>query len=158
MAAPRRPSFKYSDPQQQKVFEVSPEYGEVERKKILLLEDDPDFMIVLRELLATNSYQVIAARDGVEGLKQIMAEDFDVIICDLLMPNLPGDMFYVAVERTRPHLCKRFIFMTGHKGDPKFDAFIRRVGAVMVWKPFQLQDLLDAIKVVLQKTQRSGAG
>ena len=66
-------------------------------------------------------------------------------------PNLSGDMFYMAVERTKPNLCKRFIFMTGHKGDPKIDAFIRKVRGLMLWKPFELHDLQATIEAILKK-------
>jgi DNA-binding NarL/FixJ family response regulator len=94
---------------------------------------------------------VIRVPSGVEGLKHIMAVDFHVILCDLVMPNLPGDMFYLAVERIKPQLCKRFIFMTGHGADPKWDAFIRKVRGLVLFKPFPLHDLLAAIHNVLQK-------
>jgi DNA-binding NarL/FixJ family response regulator len=80
-----------------------------------------------------------------------MATDFSIILCDMVMPNFPGDMFYAAVERVRPKLCKRFIFMTGHQGDRKIEEFIRRIRGLMLWKPFQMTILFDTIKVVLNK-------
>jgi two-component system, NtrC family, sensor kinase len=80
-----------------------------------------------------------------------LKQDYDVLLCDMIMPGFPGDMFYRAVELSRPHLCKRFLFMTGHNGDPQIDAFIRSVRGLMIWKPFQLHELLRALKVVLEK-------
>ena len=62
-----------------------------------------------------------------------------------------------AVERVRPHLCKRFIFMTGHTGDKEIDTFIRGVRGLMLWKPFQIHEVLDAIKIVLRKASSSGS-
>jgi CheY-like chemotaxis protein len=123
------------------------------RTRILLLEDDPDFCGVLRELLDPIRYEVTQVDNGVEGLKKIASADFDIVLCDMMMPTLPGDMFYLAVERTKPYLCKRFIFMTGHRGDPKWDAFVRKVGGLMLWKPIQVRDLLDGIESVLKKAQ-----
>lgn len=157
-SAPRRSPLKYRDqPQQTRVFELSAEeYGTLERKQVLVLEDDLELTLLLREVLQANSFQVVTAKDGVEGLKHVMAGDFDVILCDLMMPNLPGDMFYLAVQRARPHLAKRFVFMTGHRADPKWDAFARKVGALILWKPFQMQDLLDALQGVIRKTRRAG--
>jgi two-component system, NtrC family, sensor kinase len=84
-------------------------------------------------------------------VREIMARDFDLILCDLVMPNLPGDMFYLAVERTKQHLCKRFVFMTGHRADPKWDGFIRKVGGVVIWKPFSLPKLVTMMQQVLSK-------
>jgi DNA-binding response OmpR family regulator len=154
--AQQRSPLKYRDePQQTRVFELSTaEYGPLDRKQVLVLEDDLELTLVLKEVLHAHSFQVITAKDGVEGLKHVLAGDFDAILCDLLMPNLPGDMFYLAVQRVRPHLAKRFIFMTGHRADPKWDAFARKVGALILWKPFQMSDLIDALHGVIRKTRR----
>ena len=122
-------------------------------KRVLLLEDDKDFSMILDAFLESEGFKVTQVANGVEGLKQVMGADFDLILCDMLMPNLAGDMFYTAVERTKPHLCKRFIFMTGHRGDPKWDAFARKVGPVMLFKPFELHILLESVFSILRKTQ-----
>lgn len=123
----------------------------LEPKKILLLEDDKDLAPMLECFLKTNSFQVTTVSNGVQGLRKIMESDFDVILCDMVMPNLPGDMFYLAVERTKPGLCKRFLFMTGHAADPKWDSFIRKVNGVILWKPFELHELMERIALVLNK-------
>lgn len=123
-------------------------------RRLLLLEDDPDLTRLLTDFLAAEGFEVVCVKNGVEGLKHIMADDFDIVLCDMVMPHLPGDMFYVAVERVRPHICKRFVFMTGHKGNPKIDAFIREVKGLVLWKPFQMCDLLDAIRSILRKSGR----
>lgn len=120
----------------------------LDRRKILLLEDDPQFRDIMRDFLAESGYEVIAVQNGVEGVHEVLASDFEVILCDMMMPTLPGDMFYRAVERMRPHLCDRFIFMTGHRGNPKVSDFIRSVHGTMLAKPFQVEDLLELIAFV----------
>jgi DNA-binding response OmpR family regulator len=120
-------------------------------KRILMLEDDKDLAALLECFLHTNSFQVTTVSNGVQGLRKIMESDFDVILCDLVMPNLPGDMFYLAVERTKPRLCKRFLFMTGHVADPKWDSFIRKVDGVILRKPFELHELMERVTSVLKK-------
>lgn len=124
-------------------------------KKCLVLDDDDQFLAIMTDFLQSQNWQVHCAQSGVEGLKKIMADDFDLVICDMVMPSLPGDMFYLAVERTKPRLCRRFVFITGHKGDPKIDAFIRRVGGLMLFKPFQMHELQMAIQSVLRKAARA---
>ena len=119
-----------------------------ESRKVLLLEDDPDFRDIMTEFLSGNGYKVIGVQNGVEGVHEILASDFEVILCDMMMPTLPGDMFYRAVERMRPHLCDRFIFMTGHRGDPKVNDFIQSVRGTMLAKPFQVDDLLELIAFI----------
>jgi DNA-binding response OmpR family regulator len=122
------------------------------RKHILLLEDEGGLTDVLKTHLEMNGYEVSAVASGVEGLKLVMGRDFDVIICDMMMPTLAGDMFYIAVERIKPHLCKRFVFMSGFKGEKKIDDFIRKIQGILLWKPFEMNDLMDTIQLVLRTT------
>jgi DNA-binding NtrC family response regulator len=120
----------------------------LDRRKVLLLEDDDDFKSIMKEFLRTNGFEVVAVQNGVEGVHEVLASDFEVILCDMMMPTLPGDMFFRAVERMRPHLCDRFIFMTGHRGNPKITDFIKNVNGTMLAKPFQVDDLLEMIAFV----------
>jgi len=46
-------------------------------------------------------------------------------------------------------LCRRFVFMTGHKADPKWDNFIREIGGLILWKPFQMHELVEAVQTVM---------
>lgn len=116
-----------------------------------MLEDDEQFAFILGEYLQTHQLRVTRVSSGVDGLKKVLSEDFDIILCDMLMPTLPGDMFYRAVERTNSKLCKRFVFMTGHKGNPNLDAFVRKIGGVMIFKPFEMHVLMETIRGVLRR-------
>jgi DNA-binding response OmpR family regulator len=117
----------------------------VQTKRILLLEDDEELKAIVKEYLEANLYEVIAVSNGVAGVREILAGDFQAIVCDMLMPTLPGDMFYMAVERVRPHLCPKFIFMTGLHNNPKIVEFIKRINGTMLPKPFRMDDLLEMI-------------
>ena len=120
-------------------------------KTVLMLEDDPHCAEMLRQFLESQSFQVTWVTNGADGVRKILNYDFDVVLCDLAMPHLPGDMFYMAVERTKAHLCHRFIFMTGYSANPKYEAFIRKVQAPVLFKPFLLSDLLNMIDLIFIK-------
>ncbi|MBI3413909.1 MAG: response regulator [Verrucomicrobia bacterium] len=120
-------------------------------KTILIVDDEADFVELTKLHLEGAGYLVESAFDGVQGIKKIMASNYAVILCDMMMPNLAGDKFYLAVERVKPELCKRFIFVTGHRGDPKMDAFIRKVRGLILWKPFQIHVLLETIQAIEKK-------
>ena len=140
---------------QEKTHEIEDDDLPPAKKKVLILDDDENLTDLLREFLEASDYQVATVSTGVDGIKKVMNESFDAVVCDMMMPHMPGDMFYKAVERTKPGLCKRFIFMTGHKGNPKIDEFIRSVKGLMLWKPFEMHMLLEALKGVIAKQERA---
>lgn len=143
-------------PPEEKTHVMPEGLGTPDPQTVLILEDDPVLAGMLKDFLHEKNFLVTHVTGGAEGVQKIMAADFDVILCDMVMPGFPGDMFYRAVERSRPQLCKRFIFMTGHTGDPKIDSFIRKVHGLMLWKPFQIHEVLEAIKAVTRKPSPSG--
>lgn len=128
---------------------------ELEIKRILLLDDDLELADTLKALLESRNYVVTTVKNGVEGLREVMALDFDVIICDILMPAMAGDMFYLAVERTKPDLCRRFIFVTAYADDPKVQSFLSRVDALTLVKPVNTDELVHTISQVLRRGQET---
>src|SRR6266513_2238301 len=118
-------------------------------RRVLLLEDRDDFREVLRDHLVLRSYEVTSVPNGVEGLREIMSGAIDLIICDMMMPKVGGEMFYWAVTRVRPATARRFIFFTGHQNNPAIEFFFRRVNATVLRKPFRLAALDSAIENVL---------
>ncbi len=126
----------------------SPEAADTRRKKILILEDDEEFNTILKQSLEGDDFEVVSVPNGADGIREILASDFGAIVCDIMMPNLPGDMFYLAVERMRPQLCSRFIFISGYKGNRRTAEFIQRIRGTLLRKPFHVDDLLDLIHFV----------
>lgn len=137
--------------------EHPPETSELDIKSVLLLDDDAGLADALKELLEAHNFVVTTASDGGSGLREVMEMDFDVIICDLLMPGMPGNMFYLAVKTVKPHLADRFLFITGHKGSPRVDEFLRSIAAVVIFKPVLAEELVRMISFVLQKSGRHSA-
>lgn len=135
-------------PSSEPVLRVTAAPGAAVRRKALLLEDDATFREILQAYLAEQGMEVVPVQNGVEGVHEVLASDFDAIICDMQMPTLPGDMFYRAVERMRPHLCDRFIFMTGYRGNTKVNDFVSSVSGIILTKPFQMNDLDELLAFV----------
>src|SRR5204863_460708 len=106
-------------------------------------------------VLYDHVFDVICVKNAVEGLREIMVMDFDVIICDTMMPHLPGSMFYFAVERVKPWMCSRFLFLMGENTDARTHSFVRRTGALTVWKPFEMHVMFETINLVIKKAGQS---
>jgi DNA-binding NtrC family response regulator len=134
-----------------------PPETELEIKRILLLDDDIDLADALKNLLESRNYIVTTVKNGAEGLRELMALDFDVIMCDMVMPSMAGDMFYLAVQKTKPHLCDCFIFLTGHSDIPKVTEFIQRVNGVVLYKPVNSRELVRTISYITNRNRPRSA-
>jgi DNA-binding NarL/FixJ family response regulator len=70
-----------------------------------------------------------------------METDFDVIICNMQMPLMSVEMFYRAVERVKPGLCNRFIFVADAETSRRAEKFIETVDGLLLFKPVKINQL-----------------
>jgi len=122
---------------------------ETENKKILLVEDDPNFGTVLKDYLAMNDYDVTHAKNGMEGFEKFKKDDFDLCILDVMMPYKDG--FTLAKEIREKNQEIPIIFLTAKA--MKEDVLKGyKVGADdYLNKPFDSEVLLMKIKAIMQR-------
>ena len=72
------------------------------KKRILLVDDDPEIVEALRYALENRGYEIIVARDGNQGLVMAEREDPDLVILDMMMPKRSG---FLVLERLRRDAC-----------------------------------------------------
>ncbi|MDT0555151.1 response regulator transcription factor [Patiriisocius hiemis] len=122
---------------------------ETENKKILLVEDDPNFGTVLKDYLAMNDYDVTHAKNGMEGFEKFKKDDFDLCILDVMMPYKDG--FTLAKEIREKNEDVPIIFLTAKA--MKEDVLKGyKVGADdYLNKPFDSEVLLMKIKAIIQR-------
>jgi DNA-binding NarL/FixJ family response regulator len=77
---------------------------------------------------------------------------FDVVLADLQMPQLGGRGLYEQVSEASPQVARRFVFMTGDRARPETQAFLEACGQPSVLKPYELGELLAAIRIAAGKT------
>ena len=75
------------------------------------------------------------------------------------MPAMPGDDVHDLrrAAQLRPHLCRRFIFITGHSGNAKVDEFLKTVDAMVLSKPVNTEELVGAISMILKNSENEEA-
>src|SRR5262249_61797346 len=105
---------------------LEPVIHSLEVKAILVVDDDKQLASALQWILADENFLVDVAFDGEEGLLKVKAHEYDAVICDLKMPKLRGDEFYLKAKELRPSLADRFIFITGFAADPKIALFLTK--------------------------------
>ena len=115
----------------------------------MIVDDNVALAHFFEEILKLHGYDATVVSDGTLALKHALNQPTDVVVCDLQMPKLDGDLFYAAVERATPTLARRFIFITGMANDPRFEKFVNTVEAPVLRKPVAVEKLLDEIRRVL---------
>lgn len=123
------------------------------KHRVLVVDDDVELTLIYQQLLEAYHYEVFTASNGELALKLILAQDVDAVLCDLRMPELEGDLFYGAVERAKPHLCSRFVFITGAADDPKYHAFLSQIKSPVLRKPVVPAKLLAELRKLLEPTR-----
>ncbi len=122
---------------------------ETENKKILLVEDDPNFGTILKDYLAMNDYNVTHAKNGMEGFEKFKKDDYDLCVLDVMMPYKDG--FTLAKEIREKNKDVPIIFLTAKA--LKEDVLKGyKVGADdYLNKPFDSEVLLMKIKAIIQR-------
>jgi DNA-binding response OmpR family regulator len=120
---------------------------------LLLVEDDPNLGLLLQEYLTMKGYPTDRATDGEQGLRQFMAQPYDLCIFDVMMPKKDG--FSLAKEVRMANRDVPIIFLTAKSmKDDTIQGF--KVGADdYLTKPFHNEELLLRIQAVLRRYQRT---
>ncbi len=116
--------------------------------RILIIDDDVLVCRALQRLLRGN--ETIVLNSATEAMHRIQTDIFDVIFCDLMMPEMTGDQLYWKSEKLLPGIGKKFIFITGGAFTPETEEFLGSVPAQVVMKPFGKNSLQQALVDVTQ--------
>jgi CheY-like chemotaxis protein len=117
------------------------------RARVLVIDDDPGVSSGLR-LMLQDSHDVTSVGSGREALELLLgAQDFDVVFCDFVMPDMSGEDVYYALKLNRPGTEGRLVFMTGAVFSPDAERFLGQIDNPRLEKPFHLprvEELLSA--------------
>jgi DNA-binding response OmpR family regulator len=126
---------------------IEPHVSTLELKAIMVVDDDQQLASALQWILADENFLVDVAFDGEEAFLKVKAQEYDAVICDLKMPRLRGEEFYLKAKEIRPS--DRFIFITGFAADLKLALFLTKYQVKYLVKPFPLPGLISCVKELL---------
>ncbi|MDB4991642.1 MAG: hybrid sensor histidine kinase/response regulator [Myxococcaceae bacterium] len=119
--------------------------GQKRRPTVLVVDDESMICELVNDILEED-YDVVSFTDPRAALATLLSGSFDVVVCDLLMPELTGMDLYEQLASQRSDLINRVIFLSGGGFTDGAREFLARVRRPQVKKPFHQSELLDAIE------------
>ncbi len=110
--------------------------------RVLIVDDEPDIASLIGEVLG-GDHQVRVLTSGRQAVDEILAADppWDLVLCDVMMPDLGGRQLWEEVARRRQDLVERLVFLTGGAFSAEAQAFVDEAGARVLCKPLHARDL-----------------
>jgi phosphate regulon transcriptional regulator PhoB len=123
-------------------------------KRILVIEDDPDIVELLRYNLEKEDFQVYAATDGKTGLELVRRGSADLLILDLMLPQLSGIEVCKEIRKSQEHETLPIIMLTA-RGEETDRVLGLELGADdYVTKPFSVREMVARVKALLRRSER----
>ena len=124
--------------------------------KVLLVDDEQEFIEVLSKRLEMRDLDTSVALDGEEALQAVQDEEPDVMLLDLRMPGMDGMEVLRRIKKAYPKV--PIVMLTGH-GSRKDEEEARRLGAyAYLQKPVELQRLSEILREAFEKTSAGASG
>jgi DNA-binding response OmpR family regulator len=122
---------------------------------ILVAEDNAALGALAEEVLSSQGYRVIVAKDGTEAVRLFSEnpERFALVFLDVVMPKLGGPEAFSQMVAIRPNL--PVIFASGHAAETASLNSTMPTGAVFLQKPYMPQSLAESVRAVLDRKQKT---
>jgi DNA-binding NtrC family response regulator len=114
------------------------------REKVLLVDDDKDFLNILSERMQTRGMEVHTAASAKEALKLLETESYDAVLLDLMMPEMGGLEALQIIKEKKPEI--QVILLTGHASVSKGVEAIKLGAMDFVLKPARMEELTEKIQ------------
>ncbi|MDH5676976.1 MAG: ATP-binding protein [Myxococcales bacterium] len=118
------------------------------RCRILVIDDEPEVGRSLQRMLK-REHDVTLTTSGCEGIETLVSESFDAVICDIMIPDLPGRQIYSRLRELRPGAEDRVIFITGGVFTRDAKDFIASIDNPVLQKPFSPDELRGTLAALV---------
>lgn len=117
--------------------------------KVLLVDDNTDYLRLLKDALSSAGYDILTARDGMEGCETLSSDEVDLIISDICMPVLDGIMLHTFARELPAYKDTKFIFLSGFKEVYKDLAGMQQGKDYFLDKTASLNDIVSLVNELL---------
>jgi PAS domain S-box-containing protein len=125
------------------------------RPRVLIIDDEPLVRRAIERSLETE-HDVVSAASAAEALAILeRGEPFDLVLCDLMMPDMTGMDVAARLTKDRPDVAARMVFLSGGAFTPEAAAFLAAAGRRHVEKPFRPQELKQRVRELLAEQRRA---
>ncbi len=126
----------------------------MDKKRILIVDDEPDFVRVTQFRLEAAGYEVVVAFDGIQGVRTAHQEKPDLIILDIMMPAMHGHKVCETLKKSARTWTIPIIYLTA-KGSKEDEELAYKLGAeYFLTKPCDPQTFLESIKKALEPSTK----
>ena len=125
--------------------------------RVLVVDDEPSICKALTMALSRAGYDAIAAQSGESALAIVRNEHVDVMLIDLRIPDMRGDVIFEVAAGHQPHLRYQTLFMTGDITE-RAHKLIAACKCHFLRKPFDLRDMTDAVAALAPRHTQDAAG
>ncbi len=123
----------------------------MDKKKILLVDDEEDVLRTVGFRLQSSGYDVVTASDGLEGLEKAHSEKPDLVILDLMLPKMDGYKVCAFLKKDTRYRNIPIIMFTAKAGDLDKKIGLEVGADAYVMKPFEPPELVEAVEKLLAK-------
>ena len=129
------------------------------KRKILVVEDEPDFRRALRIRLESNGFEVMEAEDGAEGLDMARNRGPDLVILDIMLPKMDGFRVALLLKSDDRYKAIPIVMLTVLDQEGDRDVGIEAGACAYITKPYKPPELIHAIEeCLLRRSTRMGSG
>jgi signal transduction histidine kinase/DNA-binding response OmpR family regulator len=123
--------------------------AEKRRPRILVIDDEPPLGVAMGRVLR-REFEVVLATGGAQALDLVASDQsFDVLLCDLQMPEMSGMDFHDHLLARWPQLASRIVFMSGGASTPRAQDFLQRTNRPWLAKPMEPAELISTVRSIL---------
>ncbi len=124
---------------------------------VLIAEDEAQLRRVLQRALEQEGYRVLGAGSAETAYELLASERADAVLLDVHLPTMSGLALYLAIVNRWPALAGRIAIMTGDAEADDVRAWVARNPCMLLRKPFNLREIFDWLRAVLQERDRGRA-